>query len=97
MTVLTPPTLMDARIWTGKIFNGEWITPTGGTYPVMEPATGEQLGVVGRASVEDVQQAAEQAAEAQRSWARTHFTSGPEFCAVQGNSGSNTRQRFGNG
>src|SRR5215470_7629405 len=66
-------TLMDERIWTGKIFNGDWITPTGGEYPVIEPATGATLGVVGRASLEDVQRAAERASEAQRGWASAPF------------------------
>jgi benzaldehyde dehydrogenase (NAD) len=66
-------TLMDAQIWTGKIFNGDWIASTGGEYPVVEPATGATLGVVGRASVEDVRRAADRAAEAQKSWASAPF------------------------
>ena len=73
MTTISPSTLMDAQVWTGKIFNGTWIEPTGGEYQVVEPATGNRLGVIWRASVDDVRRAAEQAAEAQRAWARTPF------------------------
>jgi len=64
---------MDQQTWTGKIFNGDWIAPTGGQYPVIEPATATQLAVVGHASLDDVQRAADQAAEAQRAWARVPF------------------------
>jgi benzaldehyde dehydrogenase (NAD) len=48
-------TLMDQQIWTGKIFNGDWITPTGGQYPVEEAAAlasgteyGLSLGILTR-------------------------------------------------
>jgi benzaldehyde dehydrogenase (NAD) len=64
---------MDQHIWEGKIFNGDWVASTGGQYAVIEPATGNQLGVVGKASLDDVRQAAEQAAEAQKAWARVPF------------------------
>jgi benzaldehyde dehydrogenase (NAD) len=64
-------TLMDAPAWTGKIFNGDWISPTGGEYVVREPATGAELGVIGKASLADVQQAADRAVEAQKAWAST--------------------------
>jgi benzaldehyde dehydrogenase (NAD) len=74
MTTVSSTTLMDRQIWTGKIFNGDWIAPTGGgQYAVIEPATGTQIGVIGRASLDDVQRAADQAAEAQNAWARTSF------------------------
>ena len=73
MTVISSTTLMDPQVWTGKIFNGDWIASTGGEYQVVEPATGARLGVVGRASVDDVRQAAERAAEAQKAWARAPF------------------------
>src|SRR6266568_5326268 len=73
MTMTISTRLMDPQIWTGKIFNGDWITPTGGEYPVVEPATGSHLGVVVRAGLEDVRQAAEQAAEAQKAWAQAPF------------------------
>jgi benzaldehyde dehydrogenase (NAD) len=73
MTMIPSARLLDQQIWTGKIFNGDWITPTGGQYPVIEPATGNQLGVIGRASLDDMRQAAEQATEAQKAWARVPF------------------------
>ena len=66
-------TLLDSQIWSGKIYNGEWITPGDGVYRVIEPATGNQLGEIGRASVDDVRRAASQAAEAQKDWARISF------------------------
>jgi benzaldehyde dehydrogenase (NAD) len=73
MATSTSTTLLDPQVWTGKIFNGEWTTPTGGEYQVIEPSTGSLLGVVGRASIEDVTQAANIAAEAQKAWARVPF------------------------
>jgi benzaldehyde dehydrogenase (NAD) len=73
MTLSSLSTLMDQQVWTGKIFTGEWISATGGEYQSIEPSTGATLGVVGRASVEDVLQSAERAAEAQRAWASAPF------------------------
>jgi benzaldehyde dehydrogenase (NAD) len=70
----SPPKLMDPEAWAGKIFDGEWITPGAGEYPVVEPATCAQLGVVGRASVDDVRRAAQRAAQAQREWADIPFS-----------------------
>jgi len=73
MTTIPSATLLDQQIWTGKIFNGNWIPSTGGTSAVIEPATGTQLGIIGRASREDVLQAANRAAEAQQAWSRVSF------------------------
>jgi benzaldehyde dehydrogenase (NAD) len=70
MAVSTATTLMDPGAWVGKIFNGEWVTPKGGTYDVVEPATGSAIGTIGRASIKDVHSAAERAAEAQKEWAQ---------------------------
>jgi benzaldehyde dehydrogenase (NAD) len=67
------PGLMDPQVWAGRIFDGEWITAGAGEYPVVEPATGAQLGAVGQASVEDVRRAAQRAAEAQKQWAAAPF------------------------
>ena len=64
--------LLDDEIWTGNIFiGGRWRPGRGGTYDVTEPATGAVLGRVGRATPEDVTEAAASAAEAQRAWAAT--------------------------
>jgi benzaldehyde dehydrogenase (NAD) len=65
--------LMDAGLWTGKIFNGSWVDAAGGAYAVMEPATGAELGAVGLANSEDVKRAGVQAAEAQKEWARASY------------------------
>lgn len=66
-------TLMDSRVWSGKIFDGDWVAPEGGEITVVEPATGETLGSIGRAGKADVERAAKRAAEAQVEWAQTSF------------------------
>ena len=73
-TKASETSLMDERVWTGKIFNGEWISAEGGEFPVVEPATGKHIGMIGRANVIDVQRAATQAAQAQAVWANTPFS-----------------------
>ena len=66
--------LMDAAAWTGKIFvGGAWVPGSGGDYPVVEPATGAELGRMGAATADDVTAAAASAAEAQRAWAATPY------------------------
>jgi benzaldehyde dehydrogenase (NAD) len=65
--------LLAAKTWTGRIFLGDWQPGSGGEMPVVEPATGGELGRVGVAGTADVRKAAERAAEAQRSWAGTSF------------------------
>ena len=59
--------------WHGKVWTGAWTDGGGGTYPVLEPATGEQLGEIGRATPADVAEAAARAVQAQRSWAAESF------------------------
>lgn len=73
MTLSSLTRLMDQHVWTGNIFTGEWIASTGGEYQSTEPSTGATLGVVGRASVDDVLRSAERATEAQKAWATTPF------------------------
>ena len=73
MSISSLSTLLDPQIWTGKIFTGEWTAATGGEYESTEPSTGATLGVVGQASVEDVQRSADRAAEAQKAWAAVPF------------------------
>ncbi|MEU4523471.1 benzaldehyde dehydrogenase [Amycolatopsis sp. NPDC024027] len=48
----------------------EFAGGSGGTHPVVEPATGKTLGHVGIATPDDVAEAAAAAAKAQRDWAR---------------------------
>ncbi|WP_214105383.1 benzaldehyde dehydrogenase [Acrocarpospora catenulata] len=62
--------LLDSADWQGNIFkNGVWTAGRGGDYPVVEPATGAELGRMGLATPEDVAEAGETAARAQREWA----------------------------
>jgi benzaldehyde dehydrogenase (NAD) len=66
-------TLLEDRSWEGKIWTGAWTDGGGGTYAAVEPATGETLGQVGRATPEDVASAAARATEAQPAWAAVPF------------------------
>jgi benzaldehyde dehydrogenase (NAD) len=65
--------LLDAATWTGQVFIDGWEPGTGGDYPVVEPATGNELGRLGRATAADVARAAARGAEAQRAWANTMY------------------------
>jgi benzaldehyde dehydrogenase (NAD) len=65
--------LLDDGAWQGKVWTGTWADGGGGTYPVVEPATGDQLGEMGLAAPEDVAAASARAAEAQRGWAAVPF------------------------
>lgn len=63
--------ILEQSSWTSKIYSDGWVTGAGGDAPVVEPATGDELGRTGRADPGDVERAAKRAAEAQRDWART--------------------------
>jgi len=63
--------LLDDERWTDKINLSGWCAGSGGTQDVIEPATGNQLGSLGVASADDVYQATDAAARAQRDWAAT--------------------------
>jgi benzaldehyde dehydrogenase (NAD) len=65
---------LDEHRWSGKIFTGEWTTPDGGTIPVIEPATGTEIGRVGEASLGDLERSVAQAGKAQADWAAVSFT-----------------------
>src|SRR5947209_14696647 len=73
MAVTATSTLMDPRLWSGKIFDGDWINPEGGEITSVEPATGATLGTIGRAGKGDVERAARRAAQAQVEWAQASF------------------------
>ncbi|GAA5038062.1 benzaldehyde dehydrogenase (NAD) [Thermocatellispora tengchongensis] len=61
--------------WQGNIFKGgEWTAGRGGDYPVVEPATGDELGRMGLATPEDVAEAAATAAKAHKEWAALPHT-----------------------
>ena len=67
--------LLDGADWQGNIFKGgKWVPGRGGDYAVVEPATGTELGRMGRATAEDVAEAGRSAQEAQREWASVPHT-----------------------
>ena len=62
--------LLDEATWRSKIFvGGSWAAGSGGDRPVMEPATGAEIGRYGVATADDLAKAAETASSAQREWA----------------------------
>jgi benzaldehyde dehydrogenase (NAD) len=68
----TTAPFLDPAAWRGRIYlDGAWVTGSGGTRPVIEPATGDELGVIGLAGTDDVARAAAAAAGAERAWAAT--------------------------
>lgn len=60
--------LLDPAVWSGKLFNGQWIDGDS-SHVVSEPATGEALTQVGWASPSMVAASAVSAHAAQRNWA----------------------------
>src|SRR5680860_335194 len=67
--------LLDGINWQGSIFmGGAWVHGRGGDYAVVEPATGAELGRMGRATAEDVAEAGKVALEAQKEWAALPHT-----------------------
>lgn len=68
-------TLQTDAVWAGKIFiDGSWVEGGAGDAPVVEPATGNEIGRVGLASAHDVTRAAAGAAAAQKEWAALPHT-----------------------
>lgn len=61
--------LLEASLWDGKIFVDRWTAGGGGVQDVVEPATGEVIGRVGVASLQDVATASKSAAAVQPEWA----------------------------
>jgi benzaldehyde dehydrogenase (NAD) len=66
-------TLLETSTWDGQLYSGGWRDASGGTRPVVEPATGNTLATIGFADGADVARAAAAAATAQRDWANTGF------------------------
>jgi len=64
---------LDQAEWTGMVFVDGWGPGSGGDLAVIEPATGKEIGRIGRATDADVARAAARAAEAQRGWAATGY------------------------
>ena len=65
--------LMHEKTWHGQVYSDGWTTAHGGDATVREPATGNEIGRIGRADADDVARATERAARAQRDWAATSF------------------------
>jgi benzaldehyde dehydrogenase (NAD) len=65
--------LLDAGTWSGQVFSSGWVPGGAGDHPVVEPATGDELGRIGAASAEDVSRAASKASEAQPAWANAMY------------------------
>jgi len=61
--------LLTSTDWAGKGLSGEWKTLSGGAIDILEPATGESLGRVARATPADVRAACALARQAQKAWA----------------------------
>ncbi|MGX7006147.1 benzaldehyde dehydrogenase [Caballeronia sp. KNU42] len=60
-------------VWESRIYSDGWVSAAGGVSPVVEPATGETLAIVGLGNPVDIDQAAKSAATAQEAWASTPF------------------------
>ncbi|WP_062435730.1 benzaldehyde dehydrogenase [Herbidospora daliensis] len=65
--------LLDPKLWTGRIYSDGWVASQAGDAAVVEPATGGELGRIGVAGAEDVRAATRRAAQAQKEWAATNF------------------------
>lgn len=68
----TPPDLLEPTIWAGRIFRDGW-RDAAVTAPVIEPATGAELGRLGIAGVDDLTAATRSAVARQREWAAQPF------------------------
>jgi benzaldehyde dehydrogenase (NAD) len=66
--------LLDESRWRSSVYLDGWTKGTGGEAPVVEPATGAQLGMIGVAGPDDVKIAARAASAAQRDWAALPYT-----------------------
>ncbi|GAB3033398.1 benzaldehyde dehydrogenase [Parafrigoribacterium mesophilum] len=63
----------DPAEWDGKVYSSGWVTSSGGSQDIMEPATESAIGRFGVANAQDVARAAEVAVEAQKGWASTSY------------------------
>ena len=66
--------LLEDNRWASKVFIEKWTDGGDGSFPILEPATGTELGRAGRASVADVALATSVARAAQIEWANATFT-----------------------
>jgi acyl-CoA reductase-like NAD-dependent aldehyde dehydrogenase len=87
--------LMDESVWRGKIYSGGWVggeLGSGLDAPVIEPATGQEIGRTGTATPADVARAAQIAAAAQPAWATADDEPNIPFGGI---GASGTGARFG--
>ncbi|WP_369856904.1 benzaldehyde dehydrogenase [Candidatus Thalassolituus haligoni] len=59
--------------WDSKLYLGSWVSGRGEIVPVIEPATGNQLGMLATGTKDDIDDAARIAKEAQVHWAALSF------------------------
>jgi benzaldehyde dehydrogenase (NAD) len=59
--------------WRGRVFGTEWRSAAGGSFDVVEPASGAKITSVGNATTADVRKAASEARAAQPAWAATPY------------------------
>lgn len=62
--------LMDEKTWIGRIATGNWVPGEGTPLTVRDCATGERIGTLGTASVDQTADAARRALQAQHAWAQ---------------------------
>lgn len=63
----------DIHEWGGNLYSGGWRSGAGGSRPVVEPATGKDIGSYGLATADDVQHAAKAARQARDAWAAAPY------------------------
>ncbi len=83
--------LIDPSTFNGTVYSGGWVAPSGGDIPIIEPATGDELGRTGVADESDVDKAAASAAAAQKDWAAATFQ---DRAAVLRRAGTVIEQNF---
>lgn len=66
-------TFLNGSAWTSSVYLGEWSPGSGQDIPVVEPATGHELGRLGSATPDDVRRATARAVDAQRAWAAAGY------------------------
>ncbi|MGW0460765.1 aldehyde dehydrogenase family protein [Streptomyces tendae] len=75
---------LNEPLWRSNLFLGGWNAGSGGTSPVIEPATGKELTRVGAATPADVAAATARAAEAQRAWAARPYNERADILRLAG-------------
>ncbi len=91
--------LLDGVAWEGKVLKGgAWVDGGGGTYAVVEPATGDELGTMGQADADDVAEAGGLGGRgAEGVGGAAAHRAGRACCARPATSGPSTPTRSGTG